>query len=84
MFNQMSLSNVDTNNCPCKGCTKETGRSAGCHAVCERYIPWKENHDKKLEEKSRKREEAEIYYTGMTRRNKSLTTKSVNFRRKKK
>lgn len=22
---------------PCKGCTKETGRHAGCHATCAKY-----------------------------------------------
>ena len=28
--------------CPCKDCTKETGRAIGCHSKCEKYIKWKD------------------------------------------
>lgn len=31
---------ADSNACPCKGCTAETGRSAGCHAECVKYAGW--------------------------------------------
>lgn len=36
---------------PCKGCTKETGRHAGCHADCPKY--------KAATEQNRERREAE-------------------------
>lgn len=32
--------------CPCKGCTKETGRGPSCHSKCNRYIIWKDEYEK--------------------------------------
>ena len=35
--------------CPCKGCTFDTGRSPTCHSECERYKEWKAEHDEERE-----------------------------------
>lgn len=34
--------------CPCKGCTTETGRSQDCHPKCKKYLDWKAEHDKEV------------------------------------
>lgn len=34
-------------DCPCRYCTKETGRSDICHGICEKYKTWKKNHDER-------------------------------------
>lgn len=35
--------------CPCRFCTPDTGRSGDCHGRChDRYIPWKKRHDERV------------------------------------
>ena len=85
MFNKMSLNGISTEDCPCRFCTKETGRSPTCHSTCtDRYIPWKNKHDGKLEEKYKQIQSIDVFYSGAKRRNKSLTTKAIIFGRGKK
>ena len=62
--------------CPCKDCTKETGRYPGCHDHCEKeaYIIWKE-HQKVLKKKQNQESSARLDYNAM---------KSDNIRRVKK
>lgn len=42
---------VTLKNNPCNGCTYETGRHAGCHSVCGKYIKAKAEHEKVLEKR---------------------------------
>lgn len=34
----------NNNDCPCKGCTEETGRTIGCHGTCSKYTGWNSLH----------------------------------------
>ena len=34
-------------DCPCNGCTFETGRSYDCHGSCKRYKDWRKVHEKR-------------------------------------
>ena len=43
---------------PCRHCTD---RQVGCHAVCERYLNWEQEHKA---DKERIRSEKHIEYTG--------------------
>lgn len=31
-----------SDDCPCRGCTTETGRSPTCHGTCDMYVACKE------------------------------------------
>lgn len=35
------------NNTPCKDCLPPI-RHVGCHSECEKYISWKQQHDKQM------------------------------------
>lgn len=40
---------------PCKGCTKETGRHAGCHATCPKFAAAAEQNKERRENERRDR-----------------------------
>lgn len=40
---------------PCKGCTKETGRHAGCHATCPKFAAAAEQNKERREAERRDR-----------------------------
>lgn len=42
--------------CPCKGCTPETGRSPTCHPNCKKYLDWKKEHDEQVEKERLERQ----------------------------
>lgn len=49
-------------NCPCKGCTAETGRSPTCHGTCQKYKEWAKlqaEFRKKLHKKAKEKEYGE-------------------------
>lgn len=52
--------------CPCKYCTKETGRYPGCHDHCEKeaYIIWKEQQ-KALKRRQKLESSARMDYNYM-------------------
>ena len=49
-------------DCPCNGCTE---RRAGCHARCERYKAWVEEHEAEKEELRQKKREYHAVATYM-------------------
>lgn len=77
------LNSVNTDNCPCRFCTTPK-RHTGCHATCDEYIEWNDDHKKKLAERQHKKDMDEIYYNGAARRNAQLKQKGVSFGRRKK
>lgn len=76
------LSNVNTEDCPCKGCIPPT-RHTGCHSTCDSYIKWNIDHQHKLEQ-VKASNDMSTYYEGARRRNKALEQKGVSFGRGKK
>ena len=66
------------NNCPCRGCTVETGRSETCHSTCQKYQDWLETNRKvKAEIKSKKDKEAMVRLDNIyrVRKMRGLSTK---------
>ena len=82
-YPKMVLNVSGSNNCPCKGCTADTGRHAGCHSSCEGYISWKNEHEQQMSTVRKQREFDEVYYSGAARRNSQLKQKGVSFGRGK-
>ena len=41
--------------CPCRYCTVDTGRSSTCHGTCEKYIKWKKRHTEQVALERRQR-----------------------------
>ena len=60
-------------NCECKGCSD---RFVGCHAICEKYLLWKEEHDKEkaniFEQQTKERMLADIKKDAIKRMIKSV------------
>ena len=78
-----SFNNINTEDCPCKGCTPPK-RNATCHANCQEYIDWDDKHKEKLAQRQHQKDMDEIYYSGAFRRNRSLMQKGAKFGRGKK
>lgn len=67
--------------CPCKFCTKDTGRYPGCHDHCEKpdYLKWK-NQEKERKEHEAKERLVQAVYQEVKSRNISQTKKKVGIK----
>lgn len=52
---------------PCGNCTKETGRSIGCHATCKKYIDWSYNNELIKEKKEEYRLLNQLHFESIGR-----------------
>ena len=67
--------------CPCKFCTKDTGRYPGCHDHCEKpdYLKWK-NQEKGRKEHEAKERLVQAVYQEVKSRNISQTKKKAGIK----
>ena len=67
--------------CPCKPCTKDTGRYPGCHDHCEKpdYLKWK-NQEKERKEHEAKERLVQAVYQEVKSRNISQTKKKAGIK----
>ena len=70
--------------CPCRYCTKDTGRSDICHGVCERYKTWKKNHDAQVAAERQQRQIDWSARTGHWYQSRSGHWKNKNLVRRRK
>lgn len=71
------------NDCPCNGCTAETGRNQFCHGKgkCERWEKWKENREEEKEKIYKYKEQNRPFWTDATTRKHFRTLKSLDWLR---